>query len=224
LNRESINLKAMQKIKILLADDHKLVMNGFKNLLAKYRHLDVVGEAKDGREALQFFEKRNPDIVLMDMNMPGLNGIEATVAIKKKKKEARVIILSMHHEPQYIINADMAGAAAYLLKNIDEKELIHAIHVVMEGGNYYSKGLSAALVDRVRNKKYIKTGEDQSLLTRREKEILKAIALGLTNKEIADKLFISDRTVNSHRTNIYQKLDVNNAAELVAKAMEKKIL
>ncbi|MCX6180813.1 MAG: response regulator transcription factor [Bacteroidetes bacterium] len=212
------------KIRVVLADDHLLVMEGFRDLLSKAPNIEIVGEAADGEQAVFLSINRKPDILLMDINMPVLDGINATERITKSNKAIKIVMLSMHHEERYIIMADQAGAAGYLLKNIDKEELLHAIEMIQAGNKYYSKAIPEELVQRVLTKKYQVEGNQKADLTSREIEILKEIAKGLTNKEIGDKLFISDRTVNAHRTNIMAKLQAKNAVELVVKAMEMKII
>lgn len=212
------------KIKIVLADDHLLVMEGFRDLLSKAPNIEIVGEAADGEQAVFLATNRKPDIILMDINMPVLDGITAAQRITKVAKDVKVVMLSMHHEDRYIIMADQAGAAGYLLKNIDKEELLHAVEMVAAGEKYYSKAIPENLVKRVITKQYQSEGSYRTELTSREVEILKEISKGLTNKEIGDKLFISDRTVNAHRTNIMAKLQAKNAVELVVKAMEMKII
>lgn len=212
------------KIKVVLADDHLLVLEGFRDLLTKAQNIEIVGEAADGEQAVFLATNRKPDIVLMDINMPVLDGITAAQRITKATKTVKVVMLSMHHEDRYIIMADQAGASGYLLKNIDKDELLHAIEMVVAGEKYYSKAIPETLVKRVVSKQYQTEGDYRAELTAREVEILREISKGLTNKEIGDKLFISDRTVNAHRTNIMAKLQAKNAVELVVKAMEMKII
>jgi DNA-binding NarL/FixJ family response regulator len=212
------------KIKVVLADDHLLVMEGFRDLLNKAPNIEIVGEAADGEQAVFLATNRKPNVVLMDINMPVLDGISAAHRITKANKEVKVVMLSMHHEDRYIIMADQAGASGYLLKNIDKEELLHALEMVASGEVYYSKAIPESLVKRVVSKQYQSEGNYRNDLTTREIEILREISKGLTNKEIGDKLFISDRTVNAHRTNIMAKLQAKNAVELVVKAMEMKII
>jgi DNA-binding NarL/FixJ family response regulator len=213
-----------KKIKIVLADDHLLVMEGFRDLLSKSPNIEIVGEAIDGEQAVFLVTNRNPDIILMDINMPVLDGIAATQRISKLSSNTKVVMLSMHHEERYIFMADQAGAMGYLIKNIDKDELIHAIEMVSEGNKYYSKAIPQELVNKVLSKQYQSDNSYINQLTSREIEILKEISKGLTNREIGDKLFISDRTVNAHRTNIMAKLQAKNAVELVVMAMERKII
>lgn len=213
----------MEKKRILLVDDHQLVLDGFKMLISKEENFEIVGEAKDGQEAIDLTGELAANLVMMDINLPSINGIEATRKIKSLYPKVKVIMLSMNESQEYVIKADQAGADGYLLKSIEKDELLEAINTVIDGGKYYCKALSPELVDLVENKKY-KTELNDSLLTAREIEIIKELALGSSSKEIAQKLFISDRTVNTHKTNIYKKMDVKNSVELLVKAKQRMIL
>lgn len=214
----------MKKIKILLADDHNLVMYGVDKILSGYEEFEVVGEAITGAEAVVLYEELAPDVILMDISMPELNGLEATKKIKAINSDVKIIILTTHADEQYMIRADMAGADGYLFKNCDKDELYESIYSVMKDVNYYSKVISADLVAKIRSKSYLKDLKIENEITKREVEIIKAISEGLSNKQISEKLFISDRTVNTHRTNIMLKLNVKNSVELVVKALEKKLI
>lgn len=211
------------KIKILLVDDHTLMMYGLRNLIEQNKKFQIVGEAVNGYEAIELFNKLHPDVVMMDISMPELDGIEATKKIKKKKN-AKVIIMSSFDDEKSLIQADMAGADGYLFKNCDRGELYEAITNVVSGQKYYSSAIPQSLIEKITEKKYLAKVKPEKELTKREIEIIKAIAEGLSNKEISKKLFISDRTVNTHRTNIIMKLDVKNSVELVAKAIRNKII
>lgn len=211
------------KIKILLVDDHTLMMYGLRNLIEHNKKFQIVGEAVNGYEAIELFNKLHPDVVMMDISMPELDGIEATKKIKKKKN-AKVIIMSSFDDEKSLIQADMAGADGYLFKNCDRGELYEAITNVVSGQKYYSSAIPQSLIEKIIGKKYLAKVKPEKELTKREIEIIKAIAEGLSNKEISKKLFISDRTVNTHRTNIIMKLDVKNSVELVAKAIRNKII
>ena len=212
------------KIKVVLADDHLLVMEGFRDLLSKAPNIEIVGEAADGEQAVFLASNRKPDVVVMDINMPVLDGISAVQRIVKINKDIKVVMLSMHDEDKYMMMADQAGASGYLLKNIDREEFLHAIEMIASGEKYYSKAIPEAILARIVSKQYQSDGKYKNELTSREVEILKEISKGLTNKEIGDKLFISDRTVNAHRTNMMAKLQAKNAVELVVMAMEMKII
>jgi two-component system nitrate/nitrite response regulator NarL len=213
----------MEKKRILLVDDHQLVLEGFKMIISKEENFEVVGEAKDGLEAVDLTGELDANLVMMDINLPSITGIEATRKIKAKYPKVKVIMLSMNESQEYIVKADQAGADGYLLKSLEKDELVEAINAVLGGGKYYCKALSPELVNLIANKKY-KTELNDSLLTNREIDIIKELALGSSSKEIAKKLFISDRTVNTHKTNIYKKMDVKNSVELLVKAKERMII
>ncbi len=208
-----------EKIRIVLADDHLLVLEGFKKLLKSAEHIEIVGEAMDGEQAVFLAINRKPDVLMMDINMPSLNGISAAKKIVQSNSAVKIIMLSMHHEGRYVSMADEAGASGYLIKTLGKEELVLAIEKVAAGEKYYSKDLAATTVQKVLNKEYVKENPAYETLSAREIEILQEIAKGLTNKEIGDKLSISDRTVNAHRTNVLAKLQAKNAVELVVKAM-----
>ena len=214
----------MSKIKILLVDDHNLVMYGFNNILSSYDRFEIIGEAVTGVQAIELCETLNPHVILMDITMPELNGIEATKKIKARDENVKIIILTTHDDEAYMIKADLVGADGYLFKNCEKDELIEAVVTVFEGGKYYSKKISEELVNKITQKKYLKDMVLENEITKREVEIIKAISEGLSNKQISEKLFISDRTVNTHRTNIMLKLNVKNSVELVVKAIEKKLI
>jgi two-component system response regulator DegU len=214
----------MKKINILLVDDHQLVLIGFKHLLAKFDLFEVVGIAKNGMEAIEMCGTLPVDVVLMDVYLPIVNGFEATTQIKHLFPSVKVIMLSMRIEDEFIINADRAGADGYLSKNIDKVEFVEAITTVFKGEKYYSKELSPEIVFNVRNKKYNHIKSEKNMLTPREIMIVQEISFGNSIKAIADKLFISDRTVNTHKTNIYKKLEVKNSVELLLKVKEKNLI
>ena len=215
--------REMEKKRILLVDDHQLVLEGFKMIISKEENFEVIGEAKDGLEAVDLTGELDANLVMMDINLPSINGIEATRKIKAKYPKVKVIILSMNESQEYIVKADQAGADGYLLKSLEKDELVEAINTVLGGGKYHCKALSPELVNLIANKKY-KTELNDSLLTNREIDIIKELALGSSSKEIAQKLYISDRTVNTHKTNIYKKLDVKNSVELLVIAKQRLII
>jgi two-component system response regulator NreC len=206
----------MDPVKLLIADDHQIIIDGLKSLLRDVPFLKVVGEATNGRQALDYLKLIQVDLILMDIDMPVLNGIEATRLLKDQYPGVRVIILSMHNESGLIKTLLKSGADGYVLKNADREELIEAIKMVASGKSYFSADVTRSLA-----------GEDESgpsafqkdqriaELTVREIEILKLVAEGYSNKEIGEKLFISHRTVDTHRTNLMKKLDVNNVAGII---------
>lgn len=214
----------MEKIKIVLVDDHIMVTKGFKNLLSKNEKFEIVGTAASSDEAIELVAKELPDIVLMDINMGSQSGIDCTSIILDKYPDTKVIMLTMHHEDQYIQKALSVGAVGYILKNSDIEELNEGIENVYNGGNYFSQIIREETINRLLQK--IENEEDFYVreLTKREIQIIKAISEGLNNKQIAKRLYISDRTVNSHRTNIMHKMQVKNSVELVVKAIREKII
>ena len=217
-------------IRILLVDDHKIIRDGLKALLGGEETLRIVGECEDGDEVLQFLSKNEVDVILMDINMPVVNGIEATRLVTDHYPGMKIIALTMHDEDGYISKVLKAGASGYVLKNAGKTELVNAIkEVALKAENYYSKEVADIMM-----KKYLKksTAVAKPLnqmvnpedLTKRELEILKLIAEELTNNEIADKLYISPRTVDTHRRNLLQKLAVKNTAGLVKFAIQHGII
>ncbi|MBA4053819.1 MAG: DNA-binding response regulator [Marivirga sp.] len=210
----------MRKIKILLADDHPLIRAGFKSLLGMNERFEIVGEAENGKELIAMAAEKHPDIILTDISMPGINGMEALETLTKEYPHIGFIILTMHEEPEYVLNTLKLGASGYLLKNIDRFELERAILTVFEGGKYFSPVVTNILAESYKKPEPNEPAE----VTPREKEVLELVAQGNSTKLIADKLGISIRTVESHRINMLKKLKVNNTAELIKQAIELKIL
>lgn len=210
----------MTKIKLLLADDHPLIRAGFKSLLAKNERFEIVGEAENGNELMTLVAETSPNIILTDISMPGMSGLEALQKLKKSFPDIRCIILTMHEEREYIMNALKAGAEGYLLKNIEWPDLEKAIVTVFNGGKFFSPVVANILADSVARPETYDVGE----ITPREKEVLERVAQGNSTKQIADMLGISIRTVESHRINMLKKMKVNNTAELIRKAIDMKIL
>ncbi len=212
----------MEIIKLIIADDHQIISDGLKALLKSYPEISVLGVASNGKEAVTLSQLFSPDIILMDVDMPIMNGIEATKAIKKDHPKIKIIILTMHNEAGLVKTLIAAGADSYLLKNTDQDELITAIHKVAQGKQYFSSDITATLLSSDNSvEKTVSHNSELSNLTSREIEILKLIAMGFSNKEIGEKLFISHRTVDTHRTNLMKKLDVSNIAGLIRFAIQK---
>ena len=210
---------------IILADDHILVRSGLGRILGEEPNLEIVAEVGDGLELLSALNKVKPDLIILDVSMPNLRGIEAIPEIRRIRPEAKVLILTMHKEEEYLYQAVSAGADGYLLKDDAEKELFAAIDNIREGKIYISPNLAD---QSMQNWARLRHGEDDShvsdVLTVRQREILKLIAEGKTNKEIGDLLYLSVRTVERHRANIMDKLNIRKTAELVQYALRKHLI
>ncbi|MCF8366159.1 MAG: response regulator transcription factor [Bacteroidales bacterium] len=210
-------IKEKNKIKILVVDDHKIIRDGIMALLQRVTEFDIVGEAENGQIALTLVGRINPDIVIMDINMPIMDGIEATKQITEKHPDVKVLVLTMTNEQEHIKNMIDAGARGYILKNSGEEELVSAITTILDGGNYFSDEVKDAIMQNMvqRKTKNEKISGEPIPLTRREKDVLNLIVHEFTNYEIADKLFISVRTVDAHRRNLLEKTGARNTAGLV---------
>jgi DNA-binding NarL/FixJ family response regulator len=209
----------------MLADDHDVLRKGARFLLATDREIEVVGEADDGHAAVELAASLHPDVIIMDIAMPRLNGIEATARITKANARAGVIILSMYSDEEYVIRALEAGARGYLLKDSAEPDLLRAVRAVARQKTYFSPAIvSSLLEDYVDRLQRDSARDSYDLLTDREKEVLQLLAEGKTNKEAAAALRLGLSTVETHRTNLMQKLGLHNTAEVVIYAVKKKIL
>jgi two-component system response regulator NreC len=212
----------MSKASVLLVEDHIVVRQGIKALLSDEPDLEIVGEADNGREALQAVMELQPNLVLMDISMPGLNGIEATRQIRQRYPEVKVIVLSMHANEEYVFQVLRAGASGYVLKQSDSSEVLTAIRAALAGGSFLSPPISRAVIDDyVRRAEARGEESDLDLLTSREREVLQLLAEGMSNREIADQLNISVKTVETHRSNMMNKLDVDSKTELIKYALRK---
>jgi len=210
----------VREITILLADDHTVVRQGLARLLEAESGFKVIGQAENGREAVSMVAEYNPDIILMDISMPLLNGIEAARQIKKMAPEAKIIILSMHSHDRYISELFCTGISGYLLKSASSKDIINAIHEVVKGGTYISPSISKRLIEEYVCMKKNVSGQDRyAKLSNREREIFQLVSEGRTNSEISDILCISPSTVKTHRTHIMEKLDLKNVFQLVQYAI-----
>lgn len=215
----------MSAVRILVADDHGVVRRGLRLILERHEGFEVVGEAADGREVVRLAEELAPNLVIMDVGMPQLNGIEATVQIVHRNPRVGVIILSMHSDESYIVRALSAGAKGYLLKESAEEDLVQAVRVVAQGRPFFSPKITQTLLDDyVRQLRQKGLQDSYDLLTDREKEVLQLIAEGKSNKEVATILELSVYTVETHRTNLMQKLNLHNTAEIVLYSVRKKII
>jgi DNA-binding NarL/FixJ family response regulator len=214
----------MDKIKLLIADDHSFIIDGIVSLLSSDTKFEVVGISNSGKEAIQKFELLHPDIVIMDISMPDISGIEATNLIIKKQPEAKIIALTQHDDIEYIMEFLKVGGLGYILKTANKSELIEAITTVNNGGRYISSSVSKIMVDGLISSNKKDKAEKEIPLTKREIEIIKLISDDLTNNEIADALSISLRTVETHRRNLMQKLDVKSTVALIRWALQHKIM
>ncbi|MCQ6277122.1 response regulator transcription factor [Bacillus sp. V3B] len=222
----------MLTTKIVIIDDHQLFREGVKRILEFEKTFQVVAEGNDGNEALELVEEHEPDVVLMDINMPTINGIEATRQLVEKYPNSKVIILSIHDDENYVTHALQTGASGYLLKEMDADALIEAVKVVAVGGSYLHPRVTHNLVNEYRRLSAEKSGGNQyilqmevrrplHLLTRRECEVLQLLTDGKSNRGIGEALFISEKTVKNHVSNILQKMNVNDRTQAVVEAIKK---
>jgi DNA-binding NarL/FixJ family response regulator len=215
----------MKRIRILIADDHGIVRTGLRLQLERNTEFEVVGEASDGREAVSMAETLVPDVVIMDIAMPNLNGIQAASQIIKALPNTAIIMLSMHSDEAYITRTLAAGARGYLLKDNAEVDLYRAVQVVAQGKPFFSPAIANTLLEDYMHQMQQRGLQDSyDLLTEREKEILQLLAEGKSNKDVAVMLNLSPNTVETHRTRIMQKLDLHSAAEIVLYAVRKRIV
>lgn len=210
---ESNPLYNLPRIRVLLVDDHQLVREGLRACLELYNQIDIIGEASSGKQALELARELNPEIVLMDINMPDLNGLDAAGMFTEQFPEIKLLIVSMHDNREYIASALQFGARGYILKDVPSEEVVTAIEAVHKGGTYFSSGVSEILLAHSKNKN---TGP----LTAREQSILLMLAEGCSNKHVARELDISVRTAETHRRNIKRKLNINSTAGLTRYAIE----
>jgi two-component system, NarL family, response regulator NreC len=215
----------MDKIRVFLVDDHTVVRQGLRRILESDEEIEIIGEAGDGRSAVDLVQRMRPHVVVMDVALPELNGIEATRQIMKRIEGVRVLVLSMHGDDVYVRQALKAGARGYLLKDSEDLDLIKAVKAVRQGGSFFSPPVSRVVLSGyLGDKADGETDDTVSRLTDREREVLQLIAEGKTNKEVAHSLAVSINTVETHRKHIMEKLDLHNTAELVRFAIRKKIV
>lgn len=206
----------------MIAEDHTILRQGLRALLSSDPDFQIVGEAEDGREAVRSAETLSPDLILMDLSMPKMTGTEAIREIRKRSKDTKIVVLTVHKGEDYVLSALKAGADGYVLKDANRDELATAIKKVLEGKRYLSPDISGKVIEGyLEGKKALKTKTSWDTLTQREREILKLIAEGYKNKEVAESLFISVKTVQKHRSNLMEKLDLHNTAALTVFAIEK---
>lgn len=210
------------KLSIVLADDHTILREGLRALLTADPSFEIVGEARDGREAVRCVERLGPDLLLMDLSMPRMSGMDAIREIKKRYPETKIIALTVHKTEEYLLTTLQAGADGFVLKDATHEELIMAIKNVMGGKSYLSPGVSEKVIDGyLKGKESAQSLSSWESLSQREREVLKLIAEGYKNKEIAEDLCISLKTVEKHRANLMKKLDLHNAAALTVYAVDK---
>lgn len=219
------NRDDMTKTKILIVDDHRVVKEGIESLLSSYPEFEVIGGALDGQEALEKVKSLKPDIVIMDIEMPKMNGIDVTREIRKFDPTIRIVIYSMYSNKEYVIDLFKAGISAYVLKEDPVADLIVAIKAVSGGGTYFSTKAPSILSRHIQELEKTKSDDDDlKNLSQREQQVLRLLAEGYSIKEIANQLYISPRTVESHKYNIMGKLQVNSVVDLVKIAIKKTLI
>jgi DNA-binding NarL/FixJ family response regulator len=219
-----MEITMVEKIRVILADDHTILRDGIRALLADETDIQLIGEAEDGRAAVRMACELKPDIVIMDIAMPLLNGLEATRQIKHHLPETEVLILSMHDNEEYIRQVLAAGAMGYILKDAAARELIEAIKTVRRGEAVLSSAITRLVIEDYLRWGGVQPQDENGNLTPREREVLQLIAEGYTNKAIADILCLSIKTVQAHRANLMGKLDLHDRGELIKYAIQKKII
>ena len=215
-------------IRVVLTDDHVFVRDGIKSLLESEANISVIGEATDGLEALKVIERLQPDMIILDIRMPNMTGIEVVEKLRSQNNPVKIIMLSMHESEEYVLKSIRAGADGYLLKGSSKEEFLKAVHTVAEGGKYFSRDVSSILIGQLANAPLAAEAkpviQEEMMITKREKEILALLLSGKGNKEIAEELDISKRTAEVHRFNLMKKLKVKNLMELSNKAQEYALL
>jgi two-component system response regulator NreC len=214
----------MNKIRVLLADDHTILRDGIRALLDDQADIEVIGEAQDGQATVKMTAQLQPDVVVMDIAMPLLNGLEATRQIQRDFPQVKVLILTMHENEEYIRQVLAAGALGYVLKDAAARDLLSAIRAVYQGEAVLSPAITRLVIEDYLRWGDIRPPDSTNGLTSREREVLQLIAEGYTNKEIAEILCLSIKTVQSHRTNLMSKLDLHDRGELIKYAIQKKII
>jgi len=214
-----------ERKRIVIAEDHTILREGLRMLLSSNPAFEVVGEAQDGLEAIRAVESLKPDLILMDLSMPRMNGVGAIQEIKKLNPSTKILVLTVHKTEEHILTALKTGAEGYILKDATRGELMLALDNIFSGRSYLSPGISEKVIEGyLEGRKSVKSSTSWDTLTQREREILKMIAEGYRNKDIADYLCISAKTVEKHRANLMKKLDLHSASSLTAFAMEKGLI
>lgn len=209
----------MEKIKLILVDDHPLVITGIKAMLEDSSEFEIIGDASDGQQALDLVKNIIPDVLVLDIRMPKLTGIEVVQKLKSKGSPIKTLLLSMHDSEEYVLNSIKAGADGYLLKGATKQEIVKAFHIIANGGKYFTGEVSASIISNFSPQKPPQPKNDFNL-TKRELQILNLVLQGMSNQEIADQLKISKRTAEVHRFNLMKKMDVKNPMELANKARQ----
>lgn len=214
----------MEKIKVVIVDDHKIVRDGIISFTLGHESIQIIGEAGDEQELLELLENDTPDVIVMDISLPGKNGIELTAYISKHHPDVKVLMLSALDEGDTILASIEAGAKGFIHKECEEKEFLYAIEVLYLGENYFSKRISSILQSSLIKKVHNQDNHIKENLSARELDVLKCLAQGCSDKKIAEQLFISLRTVETHKKNIREKLQINSTAELVIYAIKNNII
>jgi DNA-binding NarL/FixJ family response regulator len=215
----------MPKIRVLLVDDHTILRDGIKALLSLYDDIEIVGEASDGREGVESVRKVRPDVVVMDLAMPGLGGMEATIEVRKANPESKVLILTQHGNKEYVLPVLKAGASGYVLKKAAGTDLLTAIRAVYRGESFLDPAVAKIVLEGcVTTYNEQDRAREYEGLSDREKQVFKLVAEGLSNKEIADLLCLSVKTIMGHRANVMEKLDIHNRTELIRYAIRKGLI
>jgi len=217
-------MQTPEQIKVLIVDDHEIFRKGLKMVINRFKNAKVIAEATNGKEFLEILDKNLPDIVLMDIEMPEMNGIEATTKALEKYPDLKILALSMFNEDNYVESMIDSGVRGFLLKNINKEKLEKAIDTVYKGGNYYSEELWEFFTRRISTHEEKTKPEEEYKLTKREQEILEMLSQGMSNKEIADKLFVSERTVIGHKSNLLSKTQCRNTLCLITYAIKNKMV
>jgi RNA polymerase sigma factor (sigma-70 family) len=215
----------MTKTRIVVADDHGIVRKGLRFILERQENMEVAGEAGDGREVVRIAEELQPHVIVMDIAMPHLNGIDASTQILRHNPQTKIVILSMYADEEFLVRALTVGVKGYLLKDSAELDLVRAVRAVISGKSFFSPAIAQTLAeDYVRQLQRSKLQDSYELLTEREREVLQLLAEGHSNKEVAALLEVSPYTVETHRMRLMQKLNLHNTAEIVLYAVRKKII
>ena len=209
---------------IIIADDHAVTRQGLRTMLEKRLDAEIVAEVRDGLEALRKLEAHTPDVLILDLALPGLNGLDVCMQAKRRVPNTRIVVVSMHSDDPYVVQALQNGADAYVLKGAGADELIEAVRSAMHGDTYLSSALPDALHEEAREGKDVSPSDRYELLTEREREVFQLVAEGYTSREIGERLYISRRTVDKHRQNVMAKLNLRNQADVIRFALQRGLI